>query len=1675
MKQVLRFLALAALLAAPWGGYFNQVQAQSTLTVADGTATNEYVPLYFYYADANQHNQVIYPASELTEMQGKTITQMQFYSNTTDWEWDGTCGTWVVSMGITASTTLSSPDNSTSLTQVYTTGTINVTSGNIIVVFDNGFTYTGGNLLVDFNYTSAGGYAYDASTYDNILFYGENQAGNAAYCYDAARDFLPKTTFTYETPAACAKPTALAASSVTTTGATLSWTAGGSETSWTVEYGTAADFTGAVSQNVATTPTLNLTGLTANTTYYVRVKAVCGVGDESNWSNTYSFTTACAAASVTSEDYTYGFETADLFECWNVISGTVSRQQYTAHAGSYRLDFRGTTSNMVALPPFAEATNTLRVEFWTRPENSSYDNQYSGKFAVGYMTDISNASTFVPVATYNSTSWASSPAYEKKTVDLVGAPAGARIVFRQFDCSYNYYWYVDDVTVKEIPSCIEPSALAGVATAYNEASISWTAGDPGDDAWQISYKTGAGEWSSPADVTTNPYTLTGLTENTTYDVRVRTNCGDGEENKSEWTAVTFTTPCEAITVDGDHPYAVDMRARTIADCWSQTDGTYLWSFSSTNGATFSTSSYSEQTSTKLVSPLFDFGAGDYWMNFTGKLYGGEDYYGYSDYTATLKVYYRTSPSGAWQELAGQSYSATGETENLNVEEVMLPAGTCQLAFEATTDYSSNYAYTYLYSFAVERVPSCLKPTGLAVTDNSITTDGATITWTAGGEESSWRIEYATDANFTNPSYETVENTPTYTFQSLGESTTYYVHVQADCGSNGTSDYSTVVSFTTLQSPASLPYTNDFESENGWLFVNGNLTNAWAYGEATNNGGTHALYVSNDGGITNAYTNSSADAMVYATKQFNFEAGVYTFSYDWKANGESTYDYLRVALVPSSVELAAATSTPSGFSTTGLPTSWIALDGGSKLNQKTEWQTFASGEMEVAAGNYMMVFAWRNDGSSGSNPPAAIDNVSIQKITCTTPTSFAAPQSGITARTAKLSWTETGEATAWQIELTDENSIVNIIEVTSSQLVEGAYTVTSLDSETEYTAKVRANCGGGNYSSWSSEINFETAEDCQTPDGLAATNVEAHSATITWNTYGQTEFNLRYSDDEGAHWTDVNDVTQPYTLDGVLTANTAYQVKVQATCANAETWSATLNFSTPCDPITVDADNPFTENFDATDFPSSCWDTIKSGTRAWTRNTYKNHNEGGSASAYSGYYGDIYLIMPTLALANDDEAVIRLTFWSYNTYTGSYDKNSVVLLDGNTETELWSPASVSQSWEKTTIDLSAYKGQNITLAFKYEGYNAHGWYVDDLKVEYHYTKSISANSWYAISAPVHNSGNNETLAGVTNLTDDDYDLLRYNETNATWENQKTHNDFILERGKGYIYRTNAAKTLTFNGTRNSGDIDVSLTATNAAGTMKGWNLLGNPYPHTYALARDCYSLSTNGTWTVHDAGSYTMAVAEAVLVKSDNTETFHFTETPSTKSAPASTIAFTVSNDEFTDIAYARFSSEEGLPKISHLNPEAPMLSIDGYAIATLNEGTESFPMSFSGQGSYTLTISGNTDVTGYLHLVDRLTGRDIDLLSTPSYSFTGSPVSDRFTVKLTPDANEGNSTSRFAIFDGNSLIVNGEGTLEVYDVMGRRLMSAEVTGSEYRIPGSDLHTGVYVLRMNGNSQKIVIK
>ena len=98
------------------------------------------------------------------------------------------------------------------------------------------------------------------------------------------------TSFT--TPEACPAPTGLSCSSVTSSTANLTWTENGTATSWILQYGTNSSFTsGTYTQvTVSGAPAKLLSGLTAETTYYARVKAVCG-GDygQSQWSEVCTF------------------------------------------------------------------------------------------------------------------------------------------------------------------------------------------------------------------------------------------------------------------------------------------------------------------------------------------------------------------------------------------------------------------------------------------------------------------------------------------------------------------------------------------------------------------------------------------------------------------------------------------------------------------------------------------------------------------------------------------------------------------------------------------------------------------------------------------------------------------------------------------------------------------------------------------------------------------------------------------------------------------------------------------------------------------------------------------------------------------------------------------------------------------------------------------------------------------------------------------------------------------------------------------------------------------------------------------------------------------------------------------------------------------------------------------
>ena len=149
-----------------------------------------------------------------------------------------------------------------------------------------------------------------------------------------------------------------------------------------------------------------------------------------------------------------------------------------------------------------------------------------------------------------------------------------------------------------------------------------------------------------------------------------------------------------------------------------------------------------------------------------------------------------------------------------------------------------------------------------------------------------------------------------------------------------------------------------------------------------------------------------------------------------------------------------------------------------------------------------------------------------------------------------------------------------------------------------------------------------------------------------------------------------------------------------------------------------------------------------------------------------------------------------------------------------------------------------------------------------------------------------------------------------------------------------------------------------------------------------------------------------------------------------------------------------------------------------FASANLNASTSLIELGFETQamGQYTLSFKANGNFN-YMHLIDKLTGADVDMLAEGKYTFVGSSYddTDRFIVKLNENAGLVAAGSNiFAWQNGSDIVVSGEGDLQVYDVMGRLVARQYVSGVETMCTSS-VQTGVYIFRLNEKSQKIVIR
>lgn len=159
-----------------------------------------------------------------------------------------------------------------------------------------------------------------------------------------------------------------------------------------------------------------------------------------------------------------------------------------------------------------------------------------------------------------------------------------------------------------------------------------------------------------------------------------------------------------------------------------------------------------------------------------------------------------------------------------------------------------------------------------------------------------------------------------------------------------------------------------------------------------------------------------------------------------------------------------------------------------------------------------------------------------------------------------------------------------------------------------------------------------------------------------------------------------------------------------------------------------------------------------------------------------------------------------------------------------------------------------------------------------------------------------------------------------------------------------------------------------------------------------------------------------------------------------------------------------------------------------YSIAFTQPGITEAAIRFETleNSEYTMTWNTHNGDFTYLHLIDNLTGADIDCLAESEYRFMSRTTDYKSRFRLVfgytgieEPENEGTTMESFAFLSNGQLIVNGEGTLQLFDVTGRLLCSQELHGTQNEVNVTGVSSGVYLLRLNTANgmkvQKIVIK
>jgi phage pi2 protein 07 len=416
---------------------------------------------------------------------------------------------------------------------------------------------------------------------------------------------------------------------------------------------------------------------------------------------------------------------------------------------------------------------------------------------------------------------------------------------------------------------------------------------------------------------------------------------------------------------------------------------------------------------------------------------------------------------------------------------------------------------------------------------------------------------------------------------------------------------------------------------------------------------------------------------------------------------------------------------------------------------------------------------------------------------------------------------------------------------------------------------------------------------------------------------------------------------------------------------------------------------------------------------------------------------------------------------------------------NNATERYIGIYNSQDWRCYTSINNNIKDQ--TFAFYKR--------VDESEIET-YTLDItgygtSAGGYYLIASPVSMIRPTAENGFLTN----EYDLYYFDQAQQgeEWRNYEAKH-FNIASGKGYLYASQESTTLTFTGAPYEGDGVVTLSKTDDV-AWSGWNLIGNPYAEEAYFGQSFYRMNEDGSEIVAvSAGMVNPMEGIFALAEEDGDEVQFDDAIAGGGNLPVNkNLVLNLNHNQggLIDRAFVNFDESNQLPKFQ-LNPNSTKIcfTLDETDFAVVRSDAQGeMPVSFKAaeNGTYTLSVNVENMDVDYLHLIDNMTGMDIDLLQTPSYSFEANTTdyTTRFRLVFSTSTSIGENNDSFAFFSNGRFIVSNEGqaTLQVIDVTGR-IVSDEIINGTCSV-SVDTTPGVYMLRLvSGNNvkiQKVVVK